>query len=123
MSPGLASTRLPATIALPTERRTYCRFPVRLSLRFKLSGHQRIPLEGLGNTLNLSTGGVLFSAGQSLPVGSDAELSIEWPASRADCPFRLQLTIVGTVLRSSETGTAVRIAQWEFHAVGPGASG
>ena len=120
MSPGLASSRCSVTIAFPPERRIYSRYPVELGLSYRLSGSRQKTLEGVGNTLNLSTGGVLFSAGQSLPAGSDAEVSLEWPASwRADCPLRLILTAFGKVVRSSETGTAVSIMRWESRILSP----
>jgi hypothetical protein len=72
---------------------------------------------GLGKTLNVSSGGVLFEANESLPAGSSIELLMQWPfLLEGVCP--LKLVIHGSVVRSDNKGVAVRTKQHEFRTAG-----
>jgi hypothetical protein len=62
---------------------------------------------GSGTTLDVSSGGVLFKADDSLPAGSFVELTLKWPFLLKDV-YPLKLVMRGRVVRSDEKGIAVR---------------
>lgn len=75
---------------------------------------------GTGRTLNMSSGGVLFTAGNPIPPGRSVELSISWPVQlNANCGIRLVAR--GVVVRCEGTIVAVRIRQHEFRTERTGA--
>src|SRR5581483_11813183 len=66
-----AHTELPG----PVDRRTTSRFPLTEEVRYKLS-HGKVVTLGMGKTLNIGSGGVLFTTEQPLPAGRTVEVSI-----------------------------------------------
>jgi hypothetical protein len=95
------------------DRREKGRFPIRRELRYKVLQDATVLEVGTGETLNISSGGVLFSAGRDLKPGCFVELSISWPVLLDDaCPMRL--IVFGRVLRSSTALTACTIDKYEF---------
>jgi hypothetical protein len=92
------------------DRRYTDRFPLENALRYKLQeGNQA----GTGQTLNMSSGGILFTAESRLPVGEQIEVSVEWPAQlNARCG--LKLVALGKVVRSTTDVAAVRIEKYDF---------
>ena len=96
------------------DRREDRRYPIALEMRYKLLARNRVPLHGLGRTLNLSSGGVLFGSDQNLPAGAFIELSINWPVLLQEtCP--LALLVVGRVVRCQDKTVAVKMSRYEFH--------
>ena len=96
----------------PTERRNKMRFTMNRELRYKLLEDERIMAVGLGNTTDMSSGGVAFHSDVDLPMGSYIELSISWPALLDNaCPMRL--IVFGRVLRGSGTKVC-SVEKWEF---------
>ncbi|MBF8285289.1 MAG: type IV pilus assembly PilZ, partial [Anaerolineales bacterium] len=60
-----------------------------------------------------SSGGVLFSSDQVLSVGTKVELAIDWPfLLQRTCALRL--VVMGRVLRSDPSGTAIQTERYEF---------
>jgi c-di-GMP-binding flagellar brake protein YcgR len=99
------------------ERRTKRRFEIAQELRYKMLYGQRIAETGSGTTLNISSGGVWFTADNLLTVGMPIELSMSWPVLLNDsCPMKLML--YGCVVRSNEKGAAVAIERYEFRTQG-----
>jgi c-di-GMP-binding flagellar brake protein YcgR len=99
------------------ERRTKRRFELAQELRYKMLYGQRIAETGSGKTLNISSGGVWFTAENMLTVGMPIELSMVWPVLLNDaCPMKLM--IYGCVVRSNEKGAAVAIERYEFRTLG-----
>jgi hypothetical protein len=94
------------------ERRATNRFPLREELRYKLL-HGKIVIVGTGKTLNIGSGGVLFTTEQKLPTGRVIEISVNWPA-RLDGTCLLKFVATGRVIRSEDTSAAVRIERYEF---------
>jgi hypothetical protein len=78
-----------------------------------IEGQGKGVLEGVGRSVNISTGGVLFDSAAELPVGSTVEVSIAWPA-RLNDTVSLKLWLAGQIVRSQGTRTAVRITRHEF---------
>jgi hypothetical protein len=68
---------------------------------------------GSGTTLNISSGGILFTTEEALPMGRLIEISVNWPARLGGyCP--LNFVVVGRIVRSDEARAAVRIQRYEF---------
>lgn len=67
----------------------------------------------MGTTLNIGSGGILFTTEEKLPLGRTVELSVNWPA-RLDGICPLQFVATGRVVRSDGEKAAVRIERYEF---------
>ena len=94
------------------ERRGSSRFPMREEVRYKML-HGKVVTTGVGKTLNIGSGGVLFTTEQRLPVGRVVEISVNWPA-RLDGTCALKFVASGRVIRAEEDRAAVRIERYEF---------
>jgi hypothetical protein len=94
------------------ERRGTSRFPLREEVRYKML-HGKVITTGAGKTLNIGSGGVLFTTEQRLPIGRLIELSVNWPA-RLDGTCPLKFVATGRVIRAEEDRAAVRIERYEF---------
>jgi hypothetical protein len=70
-------------------------------------------ISGSGSTLNIGSGGILFTTEERLPVGRMVELSVNWPA-KLDGVCPLQFVATGRVVRSEPQRAAVRIERYEF---------
>ena len=99
------------------DQRLNRRYPIALEIEYKLLRKGRVERLGLGRTLNVSSGGVLFEANESLPAGSSIEILMQWPfLLEGVCP--LKLVIHGSVVRSDSKRIAVRTKQHEFRTAG-----
>lgn len=99
------------------ERRSDRRYEINLELRWKVLRRKKILDSGLGHTVDLSSGGILFETGRRLPVGLKVQLSIAWPVLlHKSSP--LQLTVAGRIVRSDNQRAAIEIIQHEFRTVG-----
>lgn len=94
-----------------SERRSTDRFPIQSQLRYKLM--EAGSASQTGRTLNISSTGILFTAGAHLPVGQRVEVSVDWPAQLNE-HCGLKLVALGKVVRSSPAATAVRIEKYDF---------
>jgi hypothetical protein len=99
------------------DRREDRRYRIHLDLRWKLIRRRRVLDTGVGQTVDLSSGGILFDAGRSLPVGLNVELAISWPVLlRNEAP--MQLIVSGRIVRGGNNRTAVCMVQHEFRTSG-----
>src|SRR5450755_799794 len=76
------------------ERRGTGRFPVREDVRYRVvQSRTAAKVSGCGTTLNIGSGGLLFTTEEKLPIGRTVELSVNWPA-RLDgtCPLQFVAT-------------------------------
>ena len=104
-----------------TDRRATSRFPVREEVRYKvLQPAKAPPITGSGHTLNIGSGGILFTTEEKLPMGHTVELSVNWPA-RLDGTCPLKFVAVGKVVRADACKAAVRIDKYEFRTRSVGA--
>ena len=95
------------------DRRQRARFPIRRELRFKVLQDTTVLDVGAGETLNIGSGGALFSMNGTLETGCFVELSISWPVLLDSiCPMRL--IAFGRVIRSEGGVTACTIDKYEF---------
>jgi hypothetical protein len=95
------------------ERRADRRYPVTAAVKYKVVLPNQQVLTGVGETVNLSSGGVLLQTTERLPGGLPIELSIPWPA-RSGNRVALVLHMIGRTVRMQGICTAVKIQQHEF---------
>jgi len=111
MTPGIDGTGTDFIGNL--ERRNTSRFPLREDVRYKLLQSKATQMSGAGKTLNIGSGGILFTTEDKLPIGRMVEISVNWPARLGGtCP--LKFVAVGRVIRSEADRAAVRIERYEF---------
>jgi hypothetical protein len=95
------------------ERRENDRFPVCEDLTYRIVSSRLNSLAGTGKTLNFSSGGILFTTKDRLPIGRKIELSVNWPAQLGGRCL-LKFVATGKVVRSEADRAAVRIERYEF---------
>ena len=96
-----------------TDRRENSRFPLREEVRYRVVHPKAVQVSGVGKTLDISSGGVLFTTGEPLPAGRTVEIAVDWPA-RLDGRCPLQFVAVGRIVRSGSGTAAVRIERYDF---------
>jgi hypothetical protein len=98
---------------LSGDRRSNKRYPIRLDVEYKLFKRGRVEHFGVGRTVDVSSGGVLFETFVDVPVGSAIDLAVKWPfLLDGKCGLKLQLR--GYVMRADDKKIAVKIAHYEF---------
>lgn len=86
-------------VPAPAERRATERFPMELRLRYQTRWPALLGIVGRGNTVDISSKGVLFAADKTVRPGTRMELVVDWPAKlRGEVP--VELVMYGTVVRS-----------------------
>jgi c-di-GMP-binding flagellar brake protein YcgR len=95
------------------ERRRAVRYSIERDLKWKWQGRRTREAPEHGRTVNISSGGVLFTTGFSLPLGKLVEVGINWPAT-PEPEGGLQLTARGRVVRSDAGCAAIEFRQREF---------
>jgi hypothetical protein len=99
------------------EHRSHQRYPLQLEMEYKLLSRGRSWRTGSGATLNISSGGVLFTSDASVPSGSQIELTMRWPfLLEGVCPLRLVMR--GHVVRSRGNVVAISSRHHEFRTAG-----
>jgi PilZ domain len=94
------------------DRRESERFPIEREIRYRVLSKGK-ETGGLGRTINMSSGGVLFTAESVLVPGRSLEVSVSWPAQlNAKCGLRLVAR--GRVVRFEEGKAVLQILQYEF---------
>jgi hypothetical protein len=102
------------------DRRQDRRYQLRLDLKWKLIRRRRVLDTGVGYTIDLSSGGMLFDAGRSLPEGLNVELSVVWPVLLHNVA-PMQLVISGRIKRTAGRFIAIQTIQHEFRTAGASA--
>jgi PilZ domain len=100
------------------DRRSARRYYMGLELRWSLLDGNKLLDSGAGRTVEVSSGGVLFKAGRTLPVGLRVELSIAWPV-RLQGTALLQLRMAGRIVRTDGDRVALETTHHEFRTAGP----
>ncbi len=100
-----------------TDRRGNDRFPIARDLRYKLLSSKGKVEFGVGQTLDISSKGVLFAAETPLTPGKRVEVSISWPA-QLDGKCALKLVARGRIKRCRGTHVALEIDKYEFRTQG-----
>ena len=109
----LNALEVSATIGGLMNRRGTIRFPVREELKYRVLQSKSPVSAGVGQTLNIGSGGILFTTQERLPLGRQVEISVNWPA-RLDGTCALKFVATGRVVRSEAGQAAVRIERYEF---------
>lgn len=98
---------------LNLERRRASRFALQQELRYRLVQSRGDSTYRVGQTLDISSKGILFTTQERLPAGRTVEIAMHWPALlNGTCP--LQFVARGRVIRSDGRTAAVRIQRYEF---------
>jgi hypothetical protein len=95
------------------ERRHSGRFTIERAVRYRVLSKRSGEETGEGQTVNISSRGVLFTAGHPLMTGVRLEMCINWPAQLND-KCALKLVVRGRVVRVAESCAALEIQQHEF---------
>jgi hypothetical protein len=99
------------------DRRQDRRYQLRLDLKWKLIRRRRVLDTGIGHTIDLSSGGILFDAGRALPEGLNVEVSLTWPVLLHNVA-PMQLVVFGKIKRTSGRMIAMQTVQHEFRTAG-----
>ncbi len=104
-----------------TERRSKSRYPLELSVRFRLISGTFL-LSGAGRTINLSAGGLLvvtqdLAALDEIGAGARLEISVEWPVP-LNGTIPLQFLAVGRVVRRGVIDFAAVFERHQFRTKG-----
>ena len=111
--PDLAHLGGVALTPRTTERRLTNRFQIQQEVRYRLVQSRATPGKGIGQTVDVSSRGILFTTSERLPTGRMVEIAMHWPARlNGTCP--LQFVARGRVIRSDGKTAAVRIQRYEF---------
>jgi hypothetical protein len=102
---------------LQSERRSHRRFPIHLHIEYRLLGAPRTEPHGLGQTLNISSTGVLIEGENDLRADCPLELLMDWPFL-LDGVCSLRLVARGRVVRTDGRHLAVEIMRYEFRTAG-----
>jgi hypothetical protein len=95
------------------ERRSARRYPIEIAVIYRLVRKGRVVQRGFGLTRNLSSGGLLMESKTTLPVGTEVEVFLAWPA-RLGGEVNLNLWIQGRAVRTGESCTAIAIERSDF---------
>jgi c-di-GMP-binding flagellar brake protein YcgR len=95
------------------DRRGNSRFPVREEVRYRVLNAKSLKLTGVGRTLDISSGGILFTTEEKLPIGKLVEVAVNWPVTLGGV-CALRFVAVGRVVRAEHNKAAVRIDRYEF---------
>ena len=93
------------------DRRDSIRMPIERDVRYTVLGIRA--WAGLGKTVNISSGGVLFTTQSPLREGAEVELAISWPALLNN-RIPIKLVVSGHLIRSDGALAAMYIAKYEF---------
>jgi hypothetical protein len=99
------------------DRRRDRRYQLRLDLWWKLIRRRRVLDTGIGHTVDLSSGGILFDDGRTLPEGLNVELSLMWPVLLHNVA-PMQLVVLGRIKRTAGRRIAIQTVQHEFRTAG-----
>lgn len=99
------------------DRRHSDRFPIEREVRYRVLNKRSGEETGDGKTVNISSSGVLFTAGHTLLPGRRMELAINWPA-QLNNKCALKLVARGRVVRFEGGRAAIEIQQYEFRTSG-----
>jgi hypothetical protein len=109
-----ASTPARTDILADADRRVNQRFSLRLAVKCRrIEPHAALDSIILGESLNISSKGLLFKSSEALLTGQAVEAFIDWPML-LDSHIRLTLVVEGVVVRTTDEYAAVRIDRYEF---------
>jgi hypothetical protein len=99
--------------AFSGDRRSNRRYPIQLPVRYRVIRKDQTNAEGVGETRNISSGGIALASDAELPPSSIIELWVTWPVV-LDSVSCVELHIAGLVVRSSGLEAAIQMKRHEF---------
>ena len=120
--PDSSNAGSPGTIVVQEERRSKKRFPLSFQVKYMGVGRRgQIRVQGIGLLVDISSRAIALRTPSPVPAGMKAEVFIRWPVLlNNEC--RLQLFVLGRVLRSEAEFMVVSIERYEFRTTGRVAS-
>jgi hypothetical protein len=97
---------------MDNDRRVKSRYPLELNARYQTMGAAG-PVAGVGQTLNMSSSGMLLACASNIPEGTRLKIFVEWP-SLLNGTTPLQLITVGTVVRCTQIGVSIVFDSYQF---------
>jgi hypothetical protein len=98
------------------ERRVKSRYPLELNVRYQTMGASG-PVAGVGQTVNMSSSGMLLACRSDISEGTRLKIFVEWP-SLLNGTTPLQLITMGTVVRRNEIGLSIAFESYQFRTMG-----
>jgi hypothetical protein len=95
------------------DRRTSQRFPLRLAVKYRATGSRFSSTWVVGESVNISSDGLLIAGPEAVKAGQPVEALIAWPVL-LDKRIPLKLVINGSIVRSSGDHTAIRFTKYQF---------
>ncbi|HEY1338471.1 MAG TPA: PilZ domain-containing protein [Bryobacteraceae bacterium] len=95
------------------ERRRDRRYAIQSDLEYSLMRRGRVVAAGRGQSIDISSGGMLFEASEPLPLGFSIAVVLPWPA-RFSQTLALELEVSGRIVRSEGNRIAIQIVHHEF---------
>ncbi|MES1257305.1 MAG: response regulator [Acidobacteriota bacterium] len=95
------------------ERREKTRFPCRMTLSYQTLELPDLSGQAAGETVNISSKGLLFTSNAFFHWGQLVEVSLDWPA-RLENQISLKLVAQGRIVRCVNGRTAMTIDRYEF---------
>jgi len=102
-------------------RRKTSRFPIVREIRYRVSTRDNLFETGVGNTVNISSSGVLFTTEKPILPGRRVEVAISWPAE-LNRNTALKLVARGRIVRVEDGQAAAELQNFEFRTMGAGLS-
>jgi len=99
------------------DRRSKTRYPIECGLEYRVLRGRGPAAAGKGQTINISSNGLLFYTREMLSTGTGVELNLEWPVTLDD-RIPLTLRIKGSIVRSERDRAVAQIDSHEFR-LGP----
>jgi hypothetical protein len=95
------------------ERRTGRRFPLQLPVRYRPMEAAAASSWILSESVNISSGGLLFTTSEAVTPGETIEAFVAWPVA-LDRHVKLKLAVKGRVVRCEGDRTAMCFESYEF---------
>lgn len=114
------SPEAPPVRSMPAagNKRSSKRYTLGLALRCRpIEPQLRLARILIGESLNISSKGLVFTTTETFEPGQVVEAFIDWPMLLDGC-VRLTLFVEGVVVRSAGNRTAMRIDKYEFRTRG-----
>lgn len=96
-----------------TELRASQRYPLKFDVEYRVFGKGHSIIAGTARTLNISSHGVLLAPTEGASKGQFIELSISWNSGAPEAQ-KVELEVLGRVIRVDSRGTAVHILRYGF---------
>lgn len=97
---------------MQNERRVKSRYRLELKARYQTMGAAG-PVDGVGQTVNVSSSGMLLACTSNIQEGTRVKVFVEWP-SLLNGTTPLQLITVGRVSRCTEIGISIMFESYQF---------